>query len=285
MPRKARIDAPGALHHIVMRGIERKAIFKDGHDYRSFLDRMGALLTESSTACFAWALMPNHVHLLLRTGLTSISTVMRRLLTGHAVAFNKRHKRYGHLFQNRYKSFLCEEDAYLLELVRHIHLNPLRAGIVSDLKGRRPDLVGGGLVRSIGGWSALKDLRETNRRIISDERILGSSEFAESVLKSANEAYERRTAAVAKGLSIEQVIKAVAMGLELDPESIEQKGRKRSIALARAIVCTLAVDRLMMTGADIARRLHLTPSGVSRLVARGRREPALGQIEQMLFGE
>jgi len=145
--------------------------------------------------------------------------------------------------------------------------------------------VGGGLVRSIGGWSALKDLRETNRRIISDERILGSSEFAESVLKSANEAYERRTAAVAKGLSIEQVIKAVAMGLELDPESIEQKGRKRSIALARAIVCTLAVDRLMMTGADIARRLHLTPSGVSRLVARGRREPALGQIEQMLFGE
>jgi len=118
MPRKARIDAPGALHHIVMRGIERKAIFKDGYDYRSFLDRMGALLTESSTACFAWALMPNHVHLLLRTGLTSISTVMRRLLTGHAVAFNKRHKRYGHLFQNRYKSFLCEEDAYLLELVR-----------------------------------------------------------------------------------------------------------------------------------------------------------------------
>jgi len=262
---------------------------------------------------------------------------MRRLLTGHAVAFNKRHKRYGHLFQNRYKSFLCEEDAYLLELVRYIHLNPLRAGIVSDLKGlgryqhsghaaimgrikndwqdtdyvlaqfgkkenaarkayeafvsegipkgRRPDLVGGSLVRSIGGWSALKDLRETNRRIISDERILGSSEFAESVLKSANEAYERRTAAVAKGLSIEQVIKAVAMGLELDPESIEQKGRKRSIALARAIVCTLAVDRLMMTGADIARRLHLTPSGVRRLVARGRREPALGQIEQMLFGE
>jgi len=93
---------------------------------------------------------------------------------------------------------------------------------------------------------------------------------------------------VAKGLSIDQVIKAVAMTLELEPESIEQKGRKRSIALGRAIVCALAVDRLMMTGADIARRLHLTPSGVSRPVTRGRREPAepaFGQIEGMLFGE
>ena len=133
MPRKARIDAPGALHHIAIRGIERKAIFKDGQDYHSFLDRMGNLLKESSTGCHAWALMTNHIHLLLKTGLAPISSVMRRLLTGYAVSFNKRHRRYGHLFQNRYKSFLCEEDAYLLELVRYIHLNPLRAGVVADL--------------------------------------------------------------------------------------------------------------------------------------------------------
>ncbi len=134
MPRKARIDAPGALHHIIVRGIERKAIFKDCHDRDNFLDRLGTILTESSTACYAWVLMTNHVHFLLKTGLPPLATVMRRLLTGHAVQFNRRHKRHGHLFQNRYKSFLCEEDPYLLELVRYIHLNPIRAGIVKDLK-------------------------------------------------------------------------------------------------------------------------------------------------------
>ena len=134
MPRKARIDAPGALHHIVIRGIERKPIFKDSQDYQNFIDRLGNILSESSTPCFAWVLMTNHCHLLLRTGLAPISTVMRRLLTGYAQQFNRRHRRYGHLFQNRYKSFLCEEELYLLELVRYIHLNPIRAGRVKDLK-------------------------------------------------------------------------------------------------------------------------------------------------------
>ena len=335
MPRKARIDAPGALHHIAIRGIEAKDIFTDERDYRDFLDRLSRLLKESSTACFAWALMSNHVHLLLRTGLATISTVMRRLLTGYAVSYNKRHRRHGHLFQNRYKSFLCEEEPYLLELVRYIHLNPLRAGVVPDLKalsrsqrtghaaimgraendwqdtdyvlayfgkrkntarkayedfvsegvsrGRRPDLVGGGLVRSVGGWSALRDLRETNTRVISDERILGSSDFAESVLEDASEAYERRTEAAAKGIGIDLVIEAVAKHLDLDVDSIERKGRKRSIALARAIICALAVDTLMLPGTDIARKLNLTPSGVSRLVARGREEPTLHELKAMLF--
>ena len=118
MPRKSRIDAPGALHHIVLRGIERKAIFKDDLDYQNFLKRLGKVLTETSTSCHAWALMTNHVHLLLRTGTVPISTVMRKLLTGYAQQFNRRYRRHGHLFQNRYKSFLCEEDPYLLELVR-----------------------------------------------------------------------------------------------------------------------------------------------------------------------
>ncbi len=98
MPRQTRIDCPGAPHHIVVRGIERKAAFKRRQDYEDFLDRMGNVLTVSSTTCFAWALMPNHVLLLLRTGLSPIPTVMRRFLIGYAVSFNRRHKRYGHLF-------------------------------------------------------------------------------------------------------------------------------------------------------------------------------------------
>ena len=134
MPRQPRLDAPGLLQHVMARGIERRKIFLDDKDRKSFLERFANLLEETQTQCYAWALIPNHFHLLLRIGPTPLSKVMRRLMTGHAVSFNKRHKRSGHLFQNRYKSVICEEDPYLLELIRYIHLNPLRAKLVQDLK-------------------------------------------------------------------------------------------------------------------------------------------------------
>jgi hypothetical protein len=91
-------------------------IFRDDDDRNQFLERLGKLLKETQTPCLAWALIPNHFHLLLKTGQVLIATLMRRLLTGYAVYFDHRHHRHGRLFQNRYKSILCEEDAYLLEL-------------------------------------------------------------------------------------------------------------------------------------------------------------------------
>jgi len=124
---------PGALHHIIVRGIERSRIFKDETDRDDFLDRLSTLVLESSIQCMAWAIVPNHTHLLFRTGDVPLSTFMRRLLTGYAVNFNRCHKRHGHLFQNRYRSILCQEESYLLELVRYIHLNPLRAKLVRGL--------------------------------------------------------------------------------------------------------------------------------------------------------
>jgi REP element-mobilizing transposase RayT len=133
MPRKARIDIPGLLQHVIVRGIERQKIFLDDHDRSLFVNRFSSLLEETGTDCFAWALLGNHVHALLRCNRTALSVFMRRLLTGYAVNFNHRHKRSGHLFQNRYKSIICEEDTYLLELIRYIHLNPLRAKLVPDL--------------------------------------------------------------------------------------------------------------------------------------------------------
>jgi len=134
MPRQARLDAPGVLQHVMARGIERRKIFRDDKDRASFLERLAVILEETQTQCYAWTMIPNHFHLLLRTGPTPLSKVMRRLMTGYAVTFNHRHRRAGHLFQNRYKSVVCEEDPYLLELIRYIHLNPLRAKIVADLK-------------------------------------------------------------------------------------------------------------------------------------------------------
>ena len=139
MPRQSRIDKPVALHHIICRGIEQRDIFKDDKDRDNFVKRLGSILSETRTPCYAWALIPNHFHLLLRTGKVPVSTVMRRLLTGYAVSFNRRYKRSGHLFQNRYKSILCQEDKYLMELVRYIHLNPLRARIVPEMRLKKSD--------------------------------------------------------------------------------------------------------------------------------------------------
>ena len=336
MPRKARIDAPGALHHIIIRGIERKPIFRDSQDCQNFLGRLDIVLMDSDMSCYAWALMQNHVHLLLRTGLASISTVMRRLLTGYAQQFNRRHKRHGHLFQNRYKSILCEEDSYLLELVRYIHLNPLRAGNVNNLKelnsypfcghsvlmgqvkhkwhdtdyvlrlfgktvrvarkdysnfiskgvplGRRPDLVGGGLIRSHGGWTAIKYLRSDGVRVHSDERILGGSDFVEFVLKKANEDLEKKTLVLAKGKDLKHLIEVVTNHFDLNRRQLKSQSRRRVIARARSIICSLAIDGLMMKGADVARELNLSPSAVSKLSSRGRTDSLCVKIEKKVFG-
>ena len=134
MPRLARLDAPGILHHVIIREIERKSIFRDTTDKENLVDRLSQLIPQTQTRCYAWVLLCNHAHFLLRSGPDGLVGLMQRLLTGYAVSFNQRHRRHGQLFQNRYKSIICQEDAYLLELVRYIHLNPLRAGMVENFK-------------------------------------------------------------------------------------------------------------------------------------------------------
>ena len=102
MPRQVIIDFPGALHHIISRGIEHKYIFGKDEDKKEMLHRFRCILQESD----AWCIMGNHFHLLLQTGQTSLSEIMRRLLTGYAIYYNRKNKRVGHLFQNRYKSII-----------------------------------------------------------------------------------------------------------------------------------------------------------------------------------
>jgi len=133
MPRAARLDTPGLLQHVIVRGIERRKIFRDDMDRENLLERLRTLLPDTRTACYAWAFLGNHAHFLFRSGPRGIANLMRRLLTGYVVSFNHRHRRSGHLFQNRYKSIVCQEDAYLKQIVVYIHLNPLRARIVTGL--------------------------------------------------------------------------------------------------------------------------------------------------------
>ena len=137
MPRQPRLDAPGTLHHVIGRGISGIKIFGSKIDREDFLERLGDLVSHDALSVYAWALMSNHFHLLARTGKQFLAASMRKLLTGYAVNFNRRHRRYGHLFQNRYKSIICEDDPYLLELTPYIHLNPLRAGVVKCLEKLR----------------------------------------------------------------------------------------------------------------------------------------------------
>jgi len=135
MPRQARLDFPGALHHVMVRGIARAPLFNDRSDYDFFLAQFERELRRTGARCLAWSLMSNHVHLLLQTGSIPLCQLMHRLLFRYAGRYNRRRRRSGHLFQNRYKSLLCDRESYLLELVRYIHLNPLRAGLVASLEG------------------------------------------------------------------------------------------------------------------------------------------------------
>ena len=134
MPRQVRLDVPGALHHIMVRGIDKCSIFRDDQDKTRFLERLGQTVSEGKCTVYAWVLMDNHVHILFKSGKDGISAVMRKLLTWYAQYFNRRHRRTGHLFENRYKSILCDEDNYLLALIQYIHLNPIRAKIVTTIE-------------------------------------------------------------------------------------------------------------------------------------------------------
>ncbi len=323
MPRKARIDAPGALHHIIVRGIEKRKIFEDDKDRDQFIKRLGDILTEAETPIYAWVLIPNHVHLLLKTGLTPIAIIMSRLLTGYAGYFNRRHRRHGHLFQNRYKSILCQEEPYFRELVRYIHLNPIRAKLVRELKaldkypysghravlgsvrrdwqqvdyvlgffgktksaarrayrhfvekgvsqGRRHELTGGGLVRSLGGWTAIRALRGDSERIKGDERILGDSDFVEAVLREADEQLERRYQLKTRGFDLEQVAERVAQVLDIPLEIVWEKSRRPQVAVARSLLCYWASKELGMSMTDLAKRLNLTQPAISIAARRGER--------------
>jgi putative transposase len=321
MPRISRIDTPGALHHIIARGIERRSIFADDHDRDDFLKRLATVISETGTVCYAWALIPNHFHLLLRTGKVSISTVMRRVLTGYAIGYNYRHRRSGHLFQNRFKSILCQEDPYLKELIRYIHLNPLRAKIVPDLKslnsypfsghstlmgkrtrdwqlteyvlglfgnslrsgrrsyrefvkkgmdeGRRSDLVGGGLVRSAGGWSALKSLRQAGFRQKADERILGDGDFVSEVLKDARERLDRKYRLKAEGYDFERIVRRVGQLLGIEPQQVVTSGKRRYEVEARNIVCYWASRELGLSQVYIARKFGVSQPAISAAIQRG----------------
>ncbi|MCP4696510.1 MAG: hypothetical protein GY862_06645 [Gammaproteobacteria bacterium] len=318
MPRQARLDAPGTLHHIMVRGIERKNIVDDDKDRKDFVSRMGDLSSETDTAIYAWALLKNHAHILLRSGAVGLPKFMRRFLTGYAVYYNRRHLRHGHLFQNRYKSIICEEDAYFKELVRYIHLNPLRAKLVrntSELdryrwcghavlmgkvrnawqdrdyvlrwfgkmerparrayrryvkegieEGRRPDLVGGGLIRSMGGWSQVISMRKLGHKELSDERILGSGNFVDEMINEADTVIRYQFKGRALSEKIEQYIKEVCQEEGVNIKELKSGSRRPKVSKLRRHLASVLVEKYGAPLAEIARHVGVSTSAISKAI-------------------
>ena len=320
MPRGPRLDAPGTLHHVIIRGIERRRIVDDDEDREHFVSRMGEVASDTETTIYAWALMTNHAHILLRSGMAGLSSFMRRFLSGYAVFYNRRHRRYGHLFQNRYKSIVCEEDPYFNELVRYIHLNPLRAGIVETLAeldgykwcghcvvmnryeypwhdrkyvlkwfgdtekdarksyrefvkkgialGKRPDLTGGGLIRSMGGWSIVKAMRNSGMKEEGDERILGSGEFVSEAIKHAAEKIKYQLPAVELQKSIKIEIAKLCKKENIPTAWLQTGSRRPPLPKLRKAIALKLINTYGVSLAETARHVGISTSGVSQILRR-----------------
>src|SRR5258707_1600806 len=130
MARKARVEVAGGLYHVITRGNNRQRIFDTPADFEKFLSLLANHKTKRPFFLYAYCLMTNHVHLLIERQADTVGSIMHRLLTGYSQYYNRRHRRVGHLLQGRHKAILCQSDRYLVELVRYIHLNPVRARMV-----------------------------------------------------------------------------------------------------------------------------------------------------------
>lgn len=322
MPRGPRLDAPGTLHHVIIRGIERRRIVDDQIDREDFVSRLGRAAQDTGTAVYAWALMINHAHILIHSGPDGLPAMMRRLLSGYAVYYNRRHERHGHLFQNRYKSIVCDEDAYFKELLRYVHLNPLRAGLVDTLSkleqyrwcghgvilnrfrhrwqdrdyvlrwfgeregeakkayreyvkagialGSRPELTGGGLIRSMGGWSVVKALRSDGNREKSDERILGGGEFVSKIIQQADDKIRHQLPASDLKTTINEVIATHCAIEGVKPELLITGSRRPPLPFLRKIIALKLVGDHGISLAETARHLGISTSGVAQILRRHR---------------
>lgn len=323
MPRQARLDSAGTLHHVMIRGIEGVRIFRDDSDRETFTHRVSQLVKSTGNRILAWVLMDTHAHLLVVSGSRGIAGFMRQLLTGYAIGFNRKYRRRGHLFQNRYKSIVCQEDRYLMELVRYIHLNPLRAGVVRSLEqldryrwsghrvligkgkgndwqerdyvlnqfgnregkavrayrrymeegkeqGWRPELVGGGLIRSMGGWSQVLSLRGRGEKVEHDARVLGEGDFVAGILKEADRGLRRQ---LREGRDrgkdvIQRVIGKVCKEKGVKEEEVRNGSQRREVSRVRGRISYQLNREWGISLAEIARNVGVSTSAVSNAIRK-----------------
>ncbi|MDF1552016.1 MAG: transposase [Deferrisomatales bacterium] len=315
MPRTARLDVLGVVQHVMARGIEGRPVFRDDRDRHQFMDRLAGITVAGDAQLLAWSLLDNHFHLVLRPRGLHLKDLMRRLMTGYAGWHNRRHSRKGHLFQNRYRSIVVEEEPYLLELVRYVHLNPLRAGLVVGLdaldefpwtghavllgthelpcqdidevlgrfgmekpearrqyrafvamgidEGQREEFRGGGVVRSTGGWDALRR-RQPEERELGDPRVLGSGTFVEQLLD------EDDTERLRPALTADEVLRETSRTWQVGADEILGPSRQRRVTRARGAFFLCAHRDAGLTITNLARWTGRTAPAVWQAVQRAR---------------
>lgn len=273
MPRGRRQDAPGAVHHVMARGVDRAPIFVDDADRARWLDHLRRIVPEEGARVYAWALMPNHLHLVVRSGPPGVSRLMARLGTAHARAFNARHGRVGHLFQDRFRSLLVDSDTHLRWLVRYVHRNPIEARLVDsvatldryrwtghrDLTLRDPAPVVD--VAAVLSWFAPR--REDAVRALC--AWMEDPEMPEPPADFARGDPEMLARIV------DASVERAARRCGISPEAVRSGSRSREASRARALAILDLHDRVGLRPARIERLLRLSGGSAARALERARR--------------
>lgn len=259
MARKPRIQYEGAFYHLIVRGNQRQDIFLDDNDRLTYLEKLKIYKQCCSFELYAYVLMDNHVHLLMETPKAPVSRIMQMLNFTYTQYFNKKYGKVGHLFQGRYKSYLCDKDAYLLALIRYIHMNPVRAGIVKNIDAYRwssnRDYVAGGsgLVTTTQVLRLFSGTLQTARKLygdfmgeeaasdkkgiyqVVDQQIVGNDEFIEAVERRL-----KRSAQPLRKISMERLIRMVEEETGIDKATIVSRRRSKALRITRSVLVAVA---------------------------------------------
>ncbi len=292
MARKPRIHYPGAFYHVILRGNGGQKIFYSTADRTKFYLLLQEGIERFGHRIHCFCLMTNHIHLVVQVSAVPLSKIMQNITFRYTRHINARKKRIGHLFQGRYKSILIDADTYLLELVRYIHNNPLRAKITKtadqykfsshhaylgkeNLTWLTTDLVLGQFAekkkRAIKLYHdfVLKGGDEDHRQEFyqgtAEGRILGDDHFCENVLAKAAEKYNRK-------LSLKDVIAAVCRTYNITNETIAAPGKSKPASEARAVAALLVQEndslKLTALGDFLNRDLATLSQAANRLRKR-----------------
>ena len=292
---------------MISRGNNRKRIFPSDADYLRFTDMLATQKSKLPFYLYAYCLMPNHFHLLIERCDDSISRIMQRLLTSYSQYHNRKYKKIGHLFQGRYRSILCQTDRYLGELVRYIHLNPVRARMVKrpeDFRysGHRAylGLDRSGLVdsqpvlRHFGGTKklavevyqrfvevAIADKSQDEYYRAAEGRVLGSEEFLDQMRHRVGEARVKRSH---KKLSLDDLLKLAerASGINRQEFCSNTKNR-RAVAIKEAVIVLGKESEI--SNRDLARALGLDASTITRRIEAARLREGETEIISKLRGQ
>lgn len=284
MARKPRLFAPGVLYHVIVRGNQRQKTFSKDRDYQVYLEKLAQYCKRYGVTLYAYCLMPNHVHLLLECSSFPLGKFMQGLQQSYTQYYNRTYRKVGHLFQGRYKAILCQKDAYLLELVRYIHLNAVRSKLVSSAekypysgeqayRTGKPTLTVDPrrVLKMIGGVSGyrrfvqegLGEGHQEHYYKVEDQRFLGEGEFGEGLRRE----YEREERP-RKKRSLAQVIAEMARALKIRPERLRVQGRARGVSRQRTMLAYVLVRRGGYSVKEVAQYFGRDPTTISSLLSR-----------------